>query len=199
MPEDHESVTADGSRLRDAYADMPPPATSAEVRDRLVHLLRRDLVGPHPDLDPDLAREVLADATPSTWYLTGFLAPAGDAPSAPVPEDFANEEAGEAGIEELRETETLGESADASGHDDDAPAEPPRRSFLPSSLGLTVLVAEGTARIEARATWGDYRPEPPLREALFLPERSEEIEQGEVGLARSASSTPGTASLERNA
>lgn len=99
---------------------------------------------------------MLAEATPSTWYLTGFLAPAGDAPSAPLPEDLAKEEAGEAGVEELRETETLGESADASGHDDDASTEPPRRSFLPSSLGLTVLVAEGTERIEMRATWGDY-------------------------------------------
>jgi hypothetical protein len=45
------------------------------VRERLIDLLRRDLVGPHPDLDPDLAREVLSGTNPSNWYLTGYLGP----------------------------------------------------------------------------------------------------------------------------
>ena len=187
MPENHEGPETDAPRPRDVYADMPKPTTSVEVRERLADLLRRDLVGPHPDLDPDLAREVISEATPSTWYLTGFLAPAGDAPSAPVPEGFREEEAAEAEIENLRETETLGDSADASGREDEGAAEPPRRSFLPSSLGLTVLVNEGTERLDARVTWGDYRPEPPLREALFLPERAEELERGDITEAPPAS------------
>src|SRR5207302_10124280 len=59
----------------DRLAGLPKPATPVEVRERLLDLLRRDLVGPHPDLDPDLAREVLTGVAPSTWYLTGFLGP----------------------------------------------------------------------------------------------------------------------------
>ena len=58
-----------------APADLTTPATPVEVRERLLDLLRRDLVGPHPDLDPDLAREVLTGVAPSTWYLSGFLGP----------------------------------------------------------------------------------------------------------------------------
>lgn len=59
----------------DRLAGLPKPATPVAVRERLVDLLRRDLVGPHPDLDPDLAREVIAGVAPATWYLTGFLGP----------------------------------------------------------------------------------------------------------------------------
>lgn len=177
--------------LQDRLAAMPPPATSAEARDRLVELLRRDLIGPHPDLDPDLAREVLTGSTPSNWYLTGYLAPHRDAPQIELPEEeareAADEEAGEAGLETLRGTESFEQDASASGREDDAPAEPPRRTFLPSSLGLTVLVAEGVTSITARVTWGDYRPQPPLAEALFLPERANELEPGELSQAGRAS------------
>ena len=53
------------------------PTTSAEVRTRLVDILRRDLVGPSPH-DIDISHERLRD-TPSRWYLTGFIAPGVDA------------------------------------------------------------------------------------------------------------------------
>ena len=50
------------------------PATSLEVRDRLVDALRLDLYGPwagHP-----LSTERLPGwVRPSNWYLTGFLVP----------------------------------------------------------------------------------------------------------------------------
>jgi hypothetical protein len=62
---------------------------SAEVRPRLVDLLRRDLIGPHSDLDPDLARERLPER-PSRWYVGGFIVPAYDG-RAPVDEDEAAE------------------------------------------------------------------------------------------------------------
>ena len=52
--------------------------TSTEVRARLVEMLRRDLVGPMPpDIAPgdtDLQAERLRES-PSSWYLTGFIAP----------------------------------------------------------------------------------------------------------------------------
>ncbi len=56
----------------DRLAGLPRPASPVAVRERLIDLMRRDLVGPHPDLDPDLAREVLSGSSPSNWYLTGF-------------------------------------------------------------------------------------------------------------------------------
>ena len=46
--------------------------TSADVRARLAHALRLDLIGPEPD-EPQ-ANEILPIA-PSRFYLTGFLAP----------------------------------------------------------------------------------------------------------------------------
>ena len=46
--------------------------TPAEVRDRLTHALRLDLIGPDPG-EPQTA-EIL-NIAPSRWYLTGFLVP----------------------------------------------------------------------------------------------------------------------------
>jgi hypothetical protein len=54
-----------------------------EVRARLVETFRRDLVGPGIE-DEDLARERLAE-NPSRWYLTGFIAPSEDEPTADDP------------------------------------------------------------------------------------------------------------------
>ncbi len=64
---------------------------------------------------------------------------------------------------------------------DDAPPETPsaKRRFLPSSIGLTVLLPPDVTEIEARVCWGDYRTEPPLSEDLFLPDES--AETGEDG------------------
>ena len=64
---------------------------------------------------------------------------------------------------------------------DDAPPEAPstKRRFLPSSIGLTVLLPPDVTEIEARISWGDYRTEPPLSADLFLPDEGEET--GEDG------------------
>ena len=49
-------------------------ATSLEIRSELVAKLRRDLIGPYPQVeDADLAHEKLSEE-PSRWYLTGFAA-----------------------------------------------------------------------------------------------------------------------------
>ena len=59
-----------GSATRNA------PATSVEVRARLVEALGLDLVGPGPG--HALAEERLPGwVRPSNWYLTGFLIPTG--------------------------------------------------------------------------------------------------------------------------
>ena len=116
--------------------------TSAEVRTKLVRELGLDLVGPRND-DPELANETLPEP-PSRWYMTGFLVPIG-APErqlAPDPQEEMDE-------------------AEEGGADDNAAPErgPGRRSWLPSSMGLSLLVEEGTPSLRATVRWGDYRRE----------------------------------------
>jgi hypothetical protein len=130
-----------------------------EVRARLVDILRRDLVGPGPQ-DEDLARERLSE-NPSRWYLTGFIAPKEDEVEA---DDPAVQE------EDEREAEQdLGSGAGgAAGDDEPSDAPVTHRRFLPSSIGLTVLVPTDVDAIEARVSWGDYVTEPPLPEGALL-------------------------------
>jgi hypothetical protein len=113
------------------------------VRSSLVRALELDLVGPGPA--DDLAAEVLPQA-PSRWYLTGFLVPLG----APEEQraDVAPDD--EPDIPEERH-----------GGDDAAAPEPAsaRRAFLPSSIGLSVLVGPDVEALEATLRWGDYRRE----------------------------------------
>ncbi len=138
-------------------------ADSTEIRRRLVDLLRRDLVGPGPD-DADLARERLRHPEkPSRWYLTGFLAPAGDEPPADDPS--------------IQEELDTGDDIDpeigmggAAGDDDGADNAAAKRRFLPSSLGLTVLLPPTAGTIEVAVDWGDYVTEPPLPAGVLLGE-----------------------------
>ncbi|MCZ7657697.1 MAG: DISARM system helicase DrmA [Xanthobacteraceae bacterium] len=147
---------------------------SLDVRDRLVDLFRRDLVGPGPD-DADLARERLgADDRPSRWYLTGFLAPADD----PLAQDGPEQPEAELSLTEETETTTEEPADDGAGGaagDSDPPDAPSsKQRFLPSSIGLTVLLPPGVTEIEARVAWGDYRTEPPLAPELLVPEEASE-------------------------
>jgi len=85
-----------------------------QVRDHLVEILARDLVGAVPD-------EVLSVA-PSRWYLTGFLVPH----EAPI---------------EVREDPEPDEELASGGDTDGDDAAPPevasaRKAFFPSSIGL---------------------------------------------------------------
>ena len=156
---------------------MTAPVRSLDVRSSIVNTFRRDLVGPGPQ-DADLARERLSD-NPSRWYLTGFLAPAQDPLAQDGPQasedDPSVPEENETGVEEPAEEGAGGAAGD------DAPPEAPsaKRRFLPSSIGLTVLLPPDVTQIEARVSWGDYRTEPPLSADLFLPDEGEET--GEDG------------------
>ena len=118
----------------------------------------------------DLARERLSE-NPSRWYLTGFIAPKEDEVEA---DDPAVQE------EDEREAEQdLGSGAGGAAGDDE-PSEAPvtHRRFLPSSIGLTVLVPMDVETIEARVSWGDYVTEPPLPEGALL---STEDDDGSSG------------------
>lgn len=120
---------------------MPRSQEPATVRAELVRALRLDLVGPGPG--DELAAEVLPQA-PSRWYLTGFLVPLG------APEQQRSDVAADDEPDALEER---------GGTDDAVPPEPAsaRRAFLPSSVGVSVLVGAGTAALDVTVRWGDYR------------------------------------------
>ena len=119
--------------------------TSLDVRADLVQALRLDLVG--PDNQHAFAAELLPES-PSRWYLTGFLVPF-DAPVEQKTDETSNDE--------------IAAGAEPGGLDDDATPEKPaaRKSILPSSMGLSVLVPPGVDQISALAEWGDYTFEGP--------------------------------------
>ena len=123
--------------------------SSAEVRATIVTELRRDLYGPDT-VDTAYHDEVL-DTAPSRWYLTGFLVPKNAPPE---------QRQGSA------ETEGDLDGGDAGGTGEDAGTPDRasrRRSWRPSTLGLTALLPRDARTLTATVTWGDYRL-PPERE-----------------------------------
>ena len=114
-------------------ASASPPHDSAAVRRYLIDALRIDLIGPRPQ-DETLQRECLPQA-PSRWYLTGFLAPSG-APEEQRAQD--SEETLDAPAEPVHGSDDSGAPDRGSG----------KRVFLPSSMGLDILVEEDTRRLE---------------------------------------------------
>lgn len=135
--------------------------SAAEVRTELLHRLRRNLVGPSAPEDEDLARERLpAGESPSRWYLTGFIAPSGEAAATPDPAATAADE--ELGTAEALFDEDAYSVGGAAGDNDAGDASAARRRFLPSSIGLSAMLDPATERLEVAVRWGDYVPEPPL-------------------------------------
>ena len=115
--------------------------TSVEIRDSLVDALALDLVGPSPG--HALERETL-EQPPSRWYLTGFLVPTG----------ASLEQRSDEGATEQPDL------FDARGGTDDAEtSEPPaaRRVYMPSSLGISLIVPSASRALDVEVTWGDYQ------------------------------------------
>ncbi|TIL83689.1 MAG: hypothetical protein E5Y76_01780 [Mesorhizobium sp.] len=126
-----------------------------------------DLVGPNPDLDQDLAREVLTKKP--RWYVGGFIVPAYDGVAPVIPD---GEETIEETADDLLASETLDSAVEEEVDEKDSTDQPPRDRFLPSSIGLTVVLPETVSQVTLRATWGNYKTEPPLPDALLIPEVS---------------------------
>src|SRR5260221_7429851 len=143
--------------------------TAVNVRAKLVDLMRRDLIGAHADLDPDLAREGLQDEKPSRWFVGGFIVPVYDGVASAAKDEDADEAAEDAG-DDLLGSETLDSSLDGDADEKDGADQPPRDRFLPSSIALTVILPETVREETVRANWGDYKTEPPLPDALLIPE-----------------------------
>jgi hypothetical protein len=147
--------------------------TPVDIRSGLIDIFRRDLVGPGLQ-DGDIAKERLNE-NPSRWYLTGFLAPAED-PLAQGGPPTSEEDPSVQNELELDSEEPADEGAGGAAGDDETPETPnTKRRFLPSSIGLTVLLPPDVTEIEVRVCWGDYRTEPPLPEQLFLPDEPAQV------------------------
>ncbi len=124
--------------------DAPDPATSLEVRARLVEALELDLVGPWAG--HSLAEERLPGRVrPSNWYLTGFLIPSGSPPDKSADAD---------------EDEDVGEIPESAGLAEESNEErkAAKKGFFPSSMGLSFLVPKATRDLAVLVRWGDYAP-----------------------------------------
>lgn len=111
-----------------------------EIRSELVDALQIDLIGPTGPLGDH--QEVLPQ-TPSRWYLTGFLVPT-DADEEQRCDPTSNED--------------IDQTPVVAGIDENEDAEKPaaRRSYLPSSMGVSVLVAKSVRELEAIVRYGEY-------------------------------------------
>ena len=118
-----------------------------EVRQQLTDALYLDLVGPAKSLGT--SGRSLGDLNeslpqrPSAWYLTGFLVPL---------EADASQRADEQSADELDEV------SDSQGSDDAVAPEPgaARLRYLPSSMGVSVLVPAEAVTLKVMVRWGDY-------------------------------------------
>ena len=119
------------------------PPDAAEVRERLEEALRLNLIGPGAD-GPLATEELPGWIRPSNWYLTGFLVPTG----ARV-EQRADDDAEDDSVSEVADRAGL---AEESAEDMKAA----KRSFFPSSIGLSFLVAPDAAELLATVRWGEY-------------------------------------------
>ncbi len=126
------------------------PGTSAAVRRHLVDALRADLIGPFRPDDP--AAEEVWDMAPSKRYLYGFLVPR--VTGAPDDDDDDDDDDPELADDETAEA---GNDPGDGGQDDPAPK---RRPILPSSIGLSVLLAPAAGdAVQVRVSYADYQPD----------------------------------------
>lgn len=116
--------------------------TPVEIRAKIVEAVELDLIG--PSHDHAFARELLPES-PENWYLTGFI----------VPKNAPLDQKSDASDDEELDIETKPSAVD----DDNPPDHAPRKSMLPSSIGLSVLVPAAVRRLRITTSWGDYRAE----------------------------------------
>jgi hypothetical protein len=130
--------------------EAPAPKSTTDIREDLVRALEAQLVGP---FDRVSGQETLP-IPPSRFYLAGYLAPQG-ARVRDADSEADDDDNDPTSHEEL----AAGDDADDGEHA--APDAPPksraRRSFLPVSMGMSVLLPPGDGgTITATVRWADY-------------------------------------------
>ncbi|OUM41079.1 DISARM system helicase DrmA [Arthrobacter sedimenti] len=143
------------------------PATSAQVRDKLIDLLQRDLIGPWGESDETV------NGTPRARYLVGALAPVAIGDGDPPPQakaqsevnssaDFRDSDAAtvvntDAGNDVQGVPEETEEAVtDAGGGDADEDRGPESKLIAPSSMGLRFQVGPEVDNLVFTAKWGQY-------------------------------------------
>ena len=114
---------------------------SVEVRQKLNEALVLDLIGPSKTLGDQ--NEMLRQK-PSSWYLAGFLVPTDADEDQKVDPESADS------------MEVLDERG---GADDAVSPDKPaaRRAYMPSSMGISLLLSKNCKRIDVTTSWGDYK------------------------------------------
>ena len=136
--------------------------TSKEARTQLVDTLELDLIG--PDNDHECAHELLPES-PYRWYLTGYLMAAEG-----VHRGFDEE------AREEQQADAVHQNP-ASADDDNQPVDSnSKRSLLPSSMGISVMVGSEAETLSVVAQWGDYYWESEEEEGSDAPGEEEEAE-----------------------
>lgn len=143
------------------------PATSAEVRDELVDLLQRDLIGPWGEPDETV------NGTPRARYLVGALAPVSIGDDDPLPQakgqlavdspdDFRDSDvAAVLDADASRDVQGVLDEpdeniTDAGGADTDEDRGPESKLIAPSSMGLRFQVGPDVGNLVFTARWGQY-------------------------------------------
>ncbi len=117
---------------------------SVEIRQHLVDALQLDLIGPGPG-HPLENERLWESEPPSRWYLAGFLVPTAAPESQKY--DHASQELIDSAVG----------SEEGTGDDDITPDEvSKRKAFLPSSIGVSVLVPPGVTTLSGEVSWGNY-------------------------------------------
>jgi hypothetical protein len=144
------------------------PVTSAHVRDELIDLLQRDLIGPWGKPDETV------NGTPRARYLVGALAPVavGDdeplpqAKAQPVvnaPDDFRDSDVPAVlDADASRDVQGVVDEpdeiiTDAGGTDTDEDRGPESKLIAPSSMGLRFQVGPEVDNLVFTAKWGQYK------------------------------------------
>ena len=123
-------------------SEVRAPASSIEVRTRLVEALKLDLVGPWPGHEFNEER-IPGWVRPRNWYLTGFLIPSGTRAEHARDDDEDDE------LDVIPEAAALPEESTEE-------RKAAKKSYFPSSMGLSFLAPKDAAELEVAVRWGDY-------------------------------------------
>jgi hypothetical protein len=140
-----------------------PDGTSFTVRENLVDILERELLGPIH------GPEELLPFSPRSQYLVGYIAPVKLSGTTTADGDI--ESAGERGhlVEERSDEEALAEGrgvpsyavdeSEADAEDDDREDRAPKQGLMiPASMGLRFQVPPDLESFTVTASWGVYEP-----------------------------------------
>ncbi|MCC4249344.1 MULTISPECIES: DISARM system helicase DrmA [Microbacterium] len=154
---------AEGTNARtpmgsDYVLDFPTDGSSFGVRENLVDILERELLGPiHGE-------EELLPFSPKQMYLVGLVAPVkltgigSSVLDQDDADDLAEVRLDESGVTEGRGVPTIAaDESEADAEEDDVEDRAPKQGLMiPASMGLRFQVPSDLASFDVSASWGTY-------------------------------------------